>query len=118
MTGPLRLEAQDTALSRRQHRFESGRGRHKNDNLDQTAETNVPDVSREQGKQIDPKPGMAQSKGRSKAVPTDVDDQRVVAFIDRDMRLILQSLPAEVKATRKSELAEALRAWGQYQVPA
>ena len=25
---PLRLEAQDTALSRRQHRFESGRGRH------------------------------------------------------------------------------------------
>jgi hypothetical protein len=26
--GPLRLEAQDTALSRRQHRFESGRGRH------------------------------------------------------------------------------------------
>jgi hypothetical protein len=24
---PLRLEAQDTALSRRQHRFESGRGR-------------------------------------------------------------------------------------------
>src|SRR5205823_207387 len=26
-TRPLRLEAQDTALSRRQHRFESGRGR-------------------------------------------------------------------------------------------
>src|SRR6185437_11663988 len=27
LSGPLRLEAQDTALSRRQHRFESGRGR-------------------------------------------------------------------------------------------
>ena len=27
---PLRLEAQDTALSRRQHRFESGRGRQSN----------------------------------------------------------------------------------------
>src|SRR6266566_3123193 len=30
MPRPLRLEAQDTALSRRQHRFESGRGRHGN----------------------------------------------------------------------------------------
>ena len=41
MLRPLRLEAQDTALSRRQHRFEAGRGRHNINELLDQAETGV-----------------------------------------------------------------------------
>src|SRR5438270_3826436 len=45
-TRPLRLEAQDTALSRRQHRFESGRGRQINQSFSRFAHSISPNFSR------------------------------------------------------------------------
>jgi hypothetical protein len=44
-------------------------------------------------------------------------DDKVIEFTDREMMLILKSLPENTDPERKQQLADNLRAWGKYTVP-